>query len=189
MNWSCKLTLWQRERDGGGGQPPVKSQVRAQSNFLLFCFVDGFISSTETWALYNLTCLLLLLLPLHLESDSPQKTLSRLMSKNIPPMYSSRTFTVSGFIFKSLINFEWTFVYCLRHVCVHAQSLSHVWLYPTPWTVGRQAPLSMVFSRQEYWSGLQFPTPRCLSNPGTEPTFLSFFFLILNLNVFILITG
>ena len=32
MNWSCKLTLWQRERDGGGGQPPVKSQVRAQSN-------------------------------------------------------------------------------------------------------------------------------------------------------------
>ena len=32
MNWSCKLTLWQRERDGGGGQPPVKSEVRAQSN-------------------------------------------------------------------------------------------------------------------------------------------------------------
>jgi len=32
MNWSCKLTLWQRERDGGGAQPPVKSEVRAQSN-------------------------------------------------------------------------------------------------------------------------------------------------------------
>src|SRR5574337_1095326 len=32
MNWSCKLTLRQRERDGGGGQPPVKSEVRAQSN-------------------------------------------------------------------------------------------------------------------------------------------------------------
>ena len=32
MNWSCKLTLGQRERDGGGGQPPVKSEVRAQSN-------------------------------------------------------------------------------------------------------------------------------------------------------------
>ena len=32
MNWSCKLTLWQREQDGGGGQPPVKSEVRAQSN-------------------------------------------------------------------------------------------------------------------------------------------------------------
>ena len=32
MNWSCKLSLLQRERDGGGGQPPVKSEVRAQSN-------------------------------------------------------------------------------------------------------------------------------------------------------------
>ena len=32
MNWSSKLTLWQRERDGGGGQPPVKSEVRTQSN-------------------------------------------------------------------------------------------------------------------------------------------------------------
>ena len=32
MNWSCKLTLGQRKRDGGGGQPPVKSEVRAQSN-------------------------------------------------------------------------------------------------------------------------------------------------------------
>ena len=32
INWSCKLTLCQRERDGGGGQPPVKSEVRAQSN-------------------------------------------------------------------------------------------------------------------------------------------------------------
>ena len=32
INWSCKLTLCQRERDGGGGQPPVKSEVRAQSS-------------------------------------------------------------------------------------------------------------------------------------------------------------
>ena len=32
INWSCKLALYQRERDGGGGQPPVKSEVRAQSS-------------------------------------------------------------------------------------------------------------------------------------------------------------
>ena len=32
INWSCKLTLFQRERDGGGGQPPVKSEVTAQSS-------------------------------------------------------------------------------------------------------------------------------------------------------------
>ena len=39
----------------------------------------------------------------------------------------------------------------------------------TPWTVARQAPLSMGFSRQEYWSGLPFPSPRDLPNPGIEP--------------------
>ena len=39
----------------------------------------------------------------------------------------------------------------------------------TPWTVARQAPLSMEFSRQEYWSGVPFPSPGDLSNPGIEP--------------------
>ena len=38
----------------------------------------------------------------------------------------------------------------------------------TPWTVARQAPLSMGFSRQEYWSGLPFPSPGDLPNPGIE---------------------
>ena len=42
----------------------------------------------------------------------------------------------------------------------------------TTWTVAHQAPLSMGFSRQEYWSGLPFPTPRDLPNPGIEPEFL-----------------
>ena len=42
---------------------------------------------------------------------------------------------------------------------MHAQSLSHVQLFATPWTVALQAPLSMGFSRQEYWSGLPFPPP------------------------------
>ena len=39
-----------------------------------------------------------------------------------------------------------------------------------PWTVARQAPLSMGFSRQEYWSGLPFPSPGDLPEPGIEPT-------------------
>ena len=47
--------------------------------------------------------------------------------------------------------------------------LSHVPLFATLWTVARQAPLSMGFSRQEYWSGLPFPFPRDLPNPGIEP--------------------
>ena len=49
------------------------------------------------------------------------------------------------------------------------KSLSRVWLFMTPWTAAHQAPLSMGFSRQEYWSGLPFPSPRDLPNPGIEP--------------------
>ena len=47
--------------------------------------------------------------------------------------------------------------------------LSCVWLFVTPWTVACQAPLSMGFSRQEYWSGLPCPPPGDLPYPGIEP--------------------
>ena len=47
---------------------------------------------------------------------------------------------------------------------------SHVWLFATPWTVAHQAPLSMGFSRQEYWSGLPCPPPGDLPDPGIKPT-------------------
>ena len=49
------------------------------------------------------------------------------------------------------------------------KSLSRVRLFGTPWTVAYQAPLSVGFSRQEYWSGLPFPSPGDLPNPGIEP--------------------
>ena len=48
------------------------------------------------------------------------------------------------------------------------QSQSGVQLFVIPWTIARQAPLSMGFSRQEYWSRLPFPPPRDLPNPRTE---------------------
>ena len=48
-------------------------------------------------------------------------------------------------------------------------SLSHVRLFETPWTVAHQALPSMGFSRQKYWSGLPFPSPGELPNPGIEP--------------------
>ena len=48
-------------------------------------------------------------------------------------------------------------------------SLCHIRFFARPWTVAHQAPLSMEFSRQEYWSGLPFPSLRDLPNPGTEP--------------------
>ena len=50
-----------------------------------------------------------------------------------------------------------------------AQMLSHVQLLATPWTVALQAPLSMEFSRQDYWSGLPFPSPGDLPDPGIKP--------------------
>ena len=49
------------------------------------------------------------------------------------------------------------------------KSLSRVRLFATLWTVAHQAPQSMGFSRQEYWSGLPFPSPGDLSDPGIEP--------------------
>ena len=52
---------------------------------------------------------------------------------------------------------------------VKVKLLSCVPFLGTPWTVAYQAPLSMGFSRQEYWSGLPFPSPRDLPDPGTEP--------------------
>ena len=52
---------------------------------------------------------------------------------------------------------------------VKVKSLSCVQLFATPWTVAYQAPPSMGFSRQEYWSGLLFPSPGDLPNPGIEP--------------------
>ena len=51
-----------------------------------------------------------------------------------------------------------------------AQLLSHVQFFVTPWTVACQAPLSMEFSRQEYWNGLPFSPSGALPNPGIEPT-------------------
>ena len=52
---------------------------------------------------------------------------------------------------------------------VKVKSLSRVRLFVTPWTVAYQAPPSMGFSRQECWSGLPFPSPGDLPDPGIEP--------------------
>ena len=52
--------------------------------------------------------------------------------------------------------------------CAVLSGFSHFPLFATPWTVAHQAPLSMGFSRQEYWSGLPFPPPGDLPDSGTE---------------------
>ena len=52
---------------------------------------------------------------------------------------------------------------------LYFSSVSHVRLFATLWTVACQAPLSMGFSRHEYWSGFPFPSPEDLPDPGIEP--------------------
>ena len=58
---------------------------------------------------------------------------------------------------------------CVLFVCM----LSHGQLFVTPWSVVHQPPLSMEFSRQEYWSGFHFPPPVDLPDPGIKPLSLA----------------
>ena len=65
----------------------------------------------------------------------------------------------------ALLNFPFQHVFVLSHFC-------HVQLFATPWTAACQAPLSVGFSRQEYWSGLPFPSPGDLPEVGIQPVSL-----------------
>ena len=60
---------------------------------------------------------------------------------------------VYGFVSQSHSTSKWINDICFVHRVEYYSYLSHVWLFVTPWTVACQAPLSMEFSRQEYWSG------------------------------------
>ena len=57
-------------------------------------------------------------------------------------------------------------IFCIKK---EGKSLSRVRLFATPWTVAYQASQSIGFSRQEYWSGLPFPSPGDLPDPGIKP--------------------
>jgi len=61
--------------------------------------------------------------------------------------------------------------FIIINMCVGA--LCHIRLFATPRTVACPAPLSMEFSSQDYWSGLPFPSPGDLPDPGIEPTALA----------------
>ena len=75
------------------------------------------------------------------------------------------------FIFKGLFFFfiSSQIYYIVPNVHACELSLSHVWLFATPWTIAHQAPLSMGFSGPEYWSGLPCPPPGDLPDPEIEP--------------------
>ena len=94
--------------------------------------------------------------------------ISRTLYKQNHPIYSLLKFT----FFTKQTHLRCVFLcvfFCITNVCVFVTQLCLT--LRTPWTVARQAPLSMEFSRQEYWSGLPFPFPGDLPNPGIEPGF------------------
>ena len=67
--------------------------------------------------------------------------------------------------YRAVVKLKWVGFVQRMYMCV----LSRVWLFTTPWTVADQAPLSMGFSRQEYWGGLLFPPPGQLPDSGIQP--------------------
>ena len=79
------------------------------------------------------------------------------------------------------LNYTHICTYICTHICIYVYMYTHmyvymymcvlrgVWLYAAPWTVACQAPLSMEFSRQVYWSQLPFPTLGALPDLGIEP--------------------
>ena len=80
---------------------------------------------------------------------------------------SSFSLTEYSMVFSATMCTRELFVSSREMVCLCV--LSCVWLFVAPWTVACQAPLSMEFSRQECWSGLPFPIPGYLPDPGIEP--------------------
>ena len=78
------------------------------------------------------------------------------MAKDIWIIHSKRKKLI-GTQFRQLLQLFLLVSKCITTAGMCAQSLSHVQLFATPWTVSFQASLSMGFSKQEYWSGLPFP--------------------------------
>ena len=77
--------------------------------------------------------------------------------------YCNNLFSSLKFSLIVFIQYELDQHYLLTSL--HACVLGCIWLFATPWTVDCQIPLSMVFPRQEYWSGLPFPSPGNLPDP------------------------
>ena len=67
------------------------------------------------------------------------------------------------------LSISWPEIATVHDILWKTVKVSSFWLSETAWTIAYQAPLSMEFSRQEYWSGLPFPSPGDLPNRGIEP--------------------
>ena len=94
---------------------------------------------------------------------------SHLITSQTPSYRHPRGFSLCRYCPQDLAYIFKCGSYCLYYSYCVLSRFSHVRLFATPWTVIRRAPLSMGFSRQEYWSGLPCPPPGDLSDPGLKP--------------------
>ena len=83
--------------------------------------------------------------------------------------------TLPLLLFRAEVAIFWVYLYVDIYIHIHTslslycQLLSHVQIFAIPWTAALKAPLSMEFSRQQYWSGKSFPSPGDLPDPEIEP--------------------
>ena len=146
------------------GVKPIRWNVHTRLHFLVFECLVFFCFFPHAFHFFEIT---------HWNSAfslSLEHNLAYLKFLSANPI-SKSSISMFHFLLNIKISFPSHFKY-LRDterfgvVCI----LSHVWLFATPWTVACQAPLSMKFSRQEYWSGLPLPTQGDLLHPRTEST-------------------
>ena len=84
-------------------------------------------------------------------------------------MYVNQTYSRNHFVVYAKSNHHIVHLKLIQYLMLLEKSLSHLWLFATPWTVAYQALPYMGFSRQEYWRGLPFPSPGDLPDPGIKP--------------------
>ena len=138
--------------------------------FVIFIFQEGIIQDNfhKDWKIWSLRHFSFTM-EWHLLGFVPlQKRHNRIIITNMGSGVSQLGFQFQ-FHWASAL---WLQANCFTSLWLVLRCLSCVWLFVTPWTVAHQAPLSMGFSRQEYWSGLSCPPPGDLPNPGIKPMFL-----------------
>ena len=100
--------------------------------------------------------------------DIDEKPTYSLMDDLISKTWSWSSYQLGSFILELSYECKISVLFKL-FLCLMSQLLSHVWLFVTPWTIVHQSPLPIEFSRQECWSGVPFPTPGDLPEPGIKP--------------------
>ena len=88
------------------------------------------------------------------------------LNRQLQTIVETRLLIFKSFLSLFLNSSSWNCL-LLANFCV--AMLSHVWFFATLWTIALKVPLSVGFSRQEYWSGLLFPSPGDLPDSGIEP--------------------